>query len=334
MNKAKSIIWRTILRFGIIVIISAVIYFLWSPGKYERSGRHDLRANGIWIQHGWLGDDQWFARNNKDKTVFRDAKNIDALADLLDSHGIRYVYPHVSPSNPNGIIAAVDPVQTKRFLDRFDKFKVVPWVGGVFHKQCFPESPQWRKNFISSSVNLLKEHPRLAGLHVNIEPMPSGNKDFLIFLKELREALPKDKILSIAAYPPSTLLHPFPDVHWNKEYFQQISRIADQMVVMMYDTGLKLPKAYQWLMSRWTAQVLAWGVESKILLGIPCYDDPGVQYHFSTVENLSNGLQGIHAGLARHKTLPTNYQGVAIYCEWEMDDSEWKYFKKEFEATQ
>lgn len=63
-------IWRTILRFGIIAIISVAIYFLWSPGKYEHSGRNDLRSNGIWIQHGWLGDDQWFIRNSKDKMIF------------------------------------------------------------------------------------------------------------------------------------------------------------------------------------------------------------------------------------------------------------------------
>jgi hypothetical protein len=275
-DQFKLLIWRTILRFGIIVIISVAIYLLWSPGKYEQSGRNDLRSNGIWIQHGWLGDDQWLLRNKKNKTVFRDQENIQALADLLDRHGILYVYPHVSPSDPGGRIAAVDPAQTERFLDRFDKFKVIPWVGGVFHKQCFPESPQWRANFISSSVKLLKEHARLAGLHINIEPMPSGNKDFLILLQELRQAMPKEKILSIAAYPPSTVLHPFPDVHWDREYFQQVSKISDQMVVMMYDTGLKLPKVYQWLMSQWTRDVLAWAEDSKLLLGIPVYDDEGV----------------------------------------------------------
>lgn len=298
MNKFNAIIQRTILRYCIIVIIFATIYLLWSPGKHGLSGRHDLRSNGIWIQHAWLGDDQWFARNNKDQTMFRDEKNIDALSHLLNDHGIRYIYPHVSPSNPNGIISAVDHIQAERFLNYFDKFKVVPWVGGVLNMQCFPDSPQWRKNFIRSSINLLKEHPRLAGLHVNIEPMPSGDKDFLIFLNELREELPKDKILSVAAYPPSTLLHPFSDVHWNKEYFQQISKIADQMVVMMYDTGLKLSKVYQWLMSQWTRDVLAWAEDSKVLLGIPVYDDEGVQYHFSNVENLSNGLFGVRAGLA------------------------------------
>ena len=42
---------------------------------------------------------------------------------------------------------------------------------------------------------------------------------------------------------------------------------------------------------------------------------------------------GIHAGLSKFKSLPVNYTGVAIYCEWEMDDQEWKYLREEFEKA-
>ncbi len=51
------------------------------------------------------------------------------------------------------------------------------------------------------SVNkLLNANPLLAGIHINIEPVPSGNTDFLKLLKELKHRLPKGKILSVAAY--------------------------------------------------------------------------------------------------------------------------------------
>src|SRR3989442_1117036 len=45
--------------------------------------------------------------------------------------------------------------------------------------------------------------------------------------------------------------------------------------------------------------------------------------------SLMNALPGIHRGLSRHP-LPTNYQGVAIYCEWETSDSEWAYQREHF----
>jgi hypothetical protein len=205
--------------------VLAFAYLVWSPGKRVHDGRHDLRTNGIWIQHGWLGDDSWFKRNRKDKVLFRKDRQIQKLAELLAGHGVKYVFPHVCPCNPSGTIAPVDPVQTERFLDHFRDFAVVPWVGGVLDVHCSPGSPRWRANFVSSVVDLLKKHPRLAGVQLNIEPMPTGNSGFLALLDELRQAMPDGKILSVAAYPPPTIWHPFPEVHWDESYFRQVAQL-------------------------------------------------------------------------------------------------------------
>ena len=51
--------------------------------------------------------------------------------------------------------------------------------------------------------------------------------------------------------------------------------------------------------------------------------------HDPKVENLQNALLGIHRGLSRGQ-MPTNYQGVAIYCEWETDADEWHYLREHF----
>jgi hypothetical protein len=325
--------WRTILLLLAVLVVFVLAYLVWSPGTRVRDGRHDLRANAIWIQHGWIGDDSWFQQNRKDKKLFRNDQRVQDLADLLSSHGVKYVFPHVCPCSPSGTIARVDPVQTERFLDHFGDFAVVPWVGGVLDVQCFPKSTQWRANFISSVVDLLQSHPRLAGVQLNIEPMPTGNADFLALLDELRQAMPDEKILSVAAYPPPTLWHPFPEVHWDEPYFRQVAQRADQLAPMMYDTAIKLPKFYRHLMSTWTSEILIWSGDTQVLLGIPVYDDAGVGYHSPRVENIENALTGIHAGLSKQNSLPRNYAGIAIYCEWEMDQQEWDYFKKEFERT-
>lgn len=324
---------RTLLLFFAVFGAMGLAYMAWSPGKCIRDGRHDLRTNGIWIQHGWLGDDLWFERNHKDKTLFRNDQKIQDLANLLVSHGVKFVFPHVCPCNPGGNIAPVDPVQTERFLDNFGDFQVIPWIGGVLGAQCSPESPQWRTNFVSSVVDLFKAHPRLAGVQLNIEPMPTDNANFLILLDELRKAMPADKIISVAAYPPPTRLHPFPDVHWEEHYFRQVAQRTDQMAPMMYDTGIKLSKLYRHLMCHWTSDVLNWAGNTQVLLGIPAYNDAGMEYHSPDVENLQNALSGIHAGLSRYEVLPQSYAGVAIYCEWEMAPDKWSCFKKEFERV-
>src|SRR5688572_20150738 len=179
---------------------------------------------------------------------------------------------------------------------------------------------------------LLSRHPRLAGVHLNVEPLRSGDKDFLVLLEEIRGGLPPGKVLSLAAYPPPTQWHPFPDVHWEESYFREVARRCDHVAVMMYDAGQKFPKTYQRLMADWTVEVLEWSEGKAVLLGVPTYDDAGVGYHDPKVENLENALLGIHRGLLR-KSMAGNYQGVAIYCDWETSDSEWAYFREHFQPA-
>ncbi len=315
----------------VIVCLVGHAYLAWSPGTRILDGRHDLKSNGIWIQHGWLGDDAWFLRHQKDTTRFRNDSALQALAGLLAQHGIVHVYPHLCPCDPDGTIARVDPAQAERFLDHFDGFSVVPWIGGILNKHCWPRHSEWRSSFVASIVRLLQEHPRFAGVHINIEPMPSGNADFLTLLDEIRHALPEGKLLSVAAYPPPTRWHPFKEVHWDEPFFRAVAGHVDQLAVMMYDTGLRVPKVYQQLMSTWTTQILAWSGTTDVLLGVPAYDDAGVGYHTPRVENLPTAIKGIHAALNRLSRLPPHYKGIAIYCAWEIDDDEWSFLSREFE---
>jgi len=76
--------------------------------------------------------------------------------------------------------------------------------------------------------------------------------------------------------------------------------------------------------------VLDWSGSTQVLFGVPAYDDSGAGYHIAETESLRNALSGIHAGLESYRVLPKNYAGVAIYCEWEMDRSEWASFRSEF----
>lgn len=332
-QKLKRPPYRTVLLLFSILGAIGLAYLAWQPGSRVRDGRHDLRTNGIWIQHGWLGDDSWFDRNQRNRALFRNDARMQELAESLSSHGIKYLFPHVCPCDPSGNIAPIDHAQTERFLDHFQSFAVIPWIGGVWGNQCFPDSPAWRAKFAASAADLITSHPRLAGVHVNIEPWPSGSPDFLLLLDELRIALPEGKIISIAAYPPPTRWQPSTDVHWDEAYFREVARRADQLAPMMYDTSIRIPKCYTQLMSSWTREVLNWSGNTQVLLGVPTYDDAGVGWHDPRVENLKNALSGIHAGLKKFDSPRNNYAGVAVYCEWEMDQREWEQFKYEFEKT-
>lgn len=323
--------WRTIVSGVFLILALWLGYVLWSPGLDVRDGRHDRGRNAIWLAHGWLGGDTWFVQNGKTNQFsrYRDLARIHELAVRLRRDHITDVFPHLCPAEPAGKLPQVNPAQVERFLDEFAGFRVLPWIGGPNGSSARLHKPEWRAAFIVEVQRLIAAHPRLAGVQINIEPLTTGDTNFLKLLEELRASIPKEKIISVAAYPPPTWWHPYEDVHWDEGYFREVARRCDQLAVMMYDAGQRIPKAYRRLMADWTQEALAWSEGKPVLLGVPSYDDAGVGYHDSKVENLTNALLGIHRGLSR-SALPTNYQGVAIYCEWETSEAEWSYFRDHF----
>jgi hypothetical protein len=323
--------WRTIVGGALVLGIFFGSYAAWRPGIDIRDGRHDLGKNGIWLSHGWLGADSWFVENGKtnELSTFRASQKIQALAELLRRHHIKDVFPHLCPSDPYGNLPPMDSAQADRFLAAFSDFRVMPWIGGPAGPSTRIANAKWRASFIQGITNLLNAHPAFAGVQINIEPLSSGDKDFLVLLEQIHAALPKGKLLSVAAYPPPTRWQPTLEVHWEKNYFSEVAQRCDQMAVMMYDTGIRVPKIYEHLMADWTTETLLWSEGKPVLLGVPAYDDADAEYHKPKVENLRTALRGIHEGL-NATTPPANYQGVAIYCEWETDAEEWKYFASHF----
>ena len=324
LKKLGKSVSRIVAALAVILGIPAVIYLFWQPGSGEPLPPYP--GNAIWIGHGWLGDDAWFARNRRNKADFRTDEKISALFSRLKANKIAVVFPHLCPARPDGKIAAWDDAQLGRFLDLAGKYgiSVIPWIGGVLGESARPDDEGWCGNFIASVKKLLTEHPRFAGVQINIEPMPSGSADLLRLLDELRPVMVQ-RTLSVAAYPPPTMWHRFSDLHWNLSYLNRVARHCDQLAIMMYDTAISLEKFYVGLMTDWTRQsvgaVRATGCE--LLLGIPAYEDADVGYHHPRVENINSALRGISASGRKN-----GIGGIAIYCEWEMDENKWQSWRK------
>lgn len=203
----RSLKFRLI-RLGVLFSLPLVAYFLWSPGVESSNGKFDRARNGLWLAHGWMADDAWFARNNRDRAGYDSAVARLRLQATCAENGIAYAFPHLCPATPAGRLPAQDTARIEALLAALPKTKVLPWVGGVFREHCPVENPVWRAAFVASCSDLLRRHPSLAGLHLNIEPLPDGNQDFLALLEEMKPALGEGKILSVAAYPPPTRWHP------------------------------------------------------------------------------------------------------------------------------
>lgn len=61
----------------------------------------------------------------------------------------------------------------------------MPWIVGPNDLQTNYQDSRWRGTLIISIQSLLQKHPGLAGIRLNIEPLTSGDPDYLILLKQL-----------------------------------------------------------------------------------------------------------------------------------------------------
>jgi 2-hydroxychromene-2-carboxylate isomerase len=54
---------------------------------------------------GWATDSHsWFSRNKRAKFMFRNDRKIEDLARLFKLHGMRYVFPHLCPTDAKGYV--------------------------------------------------------------------------------------------------------------------------------------------------------------------------------------------------------------------------------------
>ena len=105
---AQRLCFRLIIS-ALVCLVAFIAIMMWSPVTEITDGRHDLGRNGIWLQHGWLGNDSWFERNGKQDLMskFRDDEATRELAAHLRTHGMTDVFPHLCPTQVSGEIALI-----------------------------------------------------------------------------------------------------------------------------------------------------------------------------------------------------------------------------------
>jgi len=252
---------------------------------------------------------------------------------------VQYVFPHLIPFNGAGQLPAHNREQMREFLAVARRvapgMKVLPWVGGLRlgYRRTRPGTLNLadlgqRQRMVAECRGLMDEG--FDGIHVNIEPVDDGNVEFLALLRALRSSV-GDGVLSLSATRPGPVSVPLaPNFLWTPEYYARVAAVADQVVVMAYDTGLPTPGLYRRYVAYAAGAVTSSLVRSKgrarVLVGIPTYDGTGIM-HRGGVENAENALLGAVAGL-RGLGGGGTFEGVALYAEWTTDDAEWATYER------
>jgi hypothetical protein len=291
------------------------------------AGEFDRRDNAIWLRRHWMHEGPTHAE-------------IAQLVASLRARGIRRVYPFLGPMDRDGWpgwrssagLVRYVPERAGAFLRELHRIapeiRVLPWTGGILNTDVRLQDEAQRRAFAEHARRLIELGAD--GIHLNIEPLPSWTPGYVELLRTVRMAI-GDRTLSIAAYPPPTELHPFPDVHWELSFLRQVCLNADELAIMAYDTAVRSPSSFQNLVSRWIRELAATLPEPadkgcEWLMGVPTYDDD-TEYHRPDVETIENSLNGIVSGLRSLKR-PENFRGVAIYASFTTDARKWAVYDR------
>lgn len=311
--------WWKITIFGVIFVFALFVWFFLigfssnQPGSFFNKGH-----NAVWIGHEWVGEK-------------KSPAEIQKLVNNFRKYQIDTVFVHVGPFNKDG---SIDPLTYKysiNFLEKAKKFdadiQYQAWLGQIRNKIDLADE-EIRHN-IAKLCMILAEFVGFDGIHIDIEPVWDGDVDFIKLLKECDETLSENKMLSVALaeFIPGSFMwfleHIYTFENYNSEVnYKNVAEYADQIAVMVYDTGIDNAWFYRWVVQEQTIRVTDLLEDKDVFIAIPAYED--VKDGFNPeIENIENGLKGVVKGLNNFRSNEDSFAGVAIYPYWEIDEEEW-----------
>jgi len=322
--------WRRIL-LGALVGAGVTVLVTWiacSPYATTQQ-RFDRGRNGLWVGHKWYtGRD---VRSGEDVTE----ADIQTLATTLAEGRIRFAYVHVGPILPEGDITDHAGSVFSELRRRTPETLYLAWLGGLARRLPVADAG-WRAAVVATVERLRSEG--FDGVHLNIEPLEDDHPGYLELLADLRARLPRDFLLSQATRRPGPFgIAPGPvgASYWSEDFYRRTMQIADQSVLMAYDTKVDLAWLYVWLVKHQTALVVDWACQTaghRVLIGIPAYEDVPL-YSNPEVENVGNAVQGVRAALEDRGPHSECFDGVALYANWVTDEHEWAEYRSDWLDT-
>jgi uncharacterized membrane protein len=319
---------RTALKLLVVVVVAVagtLAYLAFTPIGDADTHPFNQDRNAVWLEHRWLEREH-------------SSQEMDDLLSGLEARGVGYVYPHLIPFDASGNLPPHSREQMRSFLAAArrsaPRLKVLPWVGGLrvgYRRQRTGTvnlgDLRQRQRIVAECRGLMDEG--FDGIHVNVEPIPNGDADFLALLRALRTAVGEGRILSLSATRPTPLPLPIaPNFAWTHDYYGLVASVTDQLVVMSYDTAAPTSALYRRYVAYVASSLTASLARSpaRVLVGVPTYDETGLM-HRGSVETPENALLGVVWGL-RGRGEGGTFEGVALYAEWTTDDREWDTYER------
>lgn len=285
--------------------------------------------NAVWARHQWVGEPH-------------SSEEYDDLGRELAENQISDVFFHVGPLDGDG---SISPEKYRNAADlannlhaRYPELRIQAWIGQITVAAGGPlklADQEVRKRIVTTSAIFLDLG--FNGIHYNVEPLPSGDGDFIDLLRLARQLTrARGATLSIAAEEPDPA-GPVGDLArfvssgyhaWRYEYYLELTDYVDQIAVMSYDTGVPANWIYAALMRRYTARLITLlGGKVTLFMGVPTYSDQPPA-HIAAAENMESALTGILQGVDGFSESQRTTFGVAIYAQWTTTAEDWATYRR------
>ncbi|MFF2845354.1 hypothetical protein ACFVT5_03345 [Streptomyces sp. NPDC058001] len=296
-----------------------------APGTQTR-GR-----DAFWLGHAWVDGRKGDA-------------DVTALTARVRDTGIRDLYVHTGPLEHDGTLDATLYPRADWFVKAVHRalpgVRVQAWLGDKLATETPDgmrlERPDTRAAVVRSARQILDVG--FDGAHFDLEPLHSGDRDYLGLLDDLREVTrDRDVPLSVAAHQ----IDPLPSLHsvggalanhpkwWSQSFFAEVARRVDQIAVMSYDTAMPLESLY----GGYVAQQTALGLEvtpasTDLLMGLPFYYDDTFG-HRGSAETVAAAVRGVRLGLSRTDRDRERF-GVALYVDFAARERDWAAYRADW----
>ncbi|MER6524765.1 hypothetical protein [Streptomyces sp. NPDC001508] len=291
-------------------------------------GTYTRNRDAIWLGHAWVDG------RKKDADVA-------ALARRLHGTGIRDLYVHSGPLEHNGTLPKSAYPRARWLTDAVHRalpgVRVQAWLGDVLATESPDglrlERAGTRAAVVDSTRQILAAG--FDGAHFDLEPLHSGDRDYLVLLDDLRGVTRRHgALLSVAAHQ----IDPLPALHsvfgavtghpkwWSQAYFGQVARRVDQIAVMSYDTMQPLESLYGGYVAQQTALALEVTPDSTdLLMGLPFFRENRFG-HWAHAETVPAAVRGVRLGLSRTDADRARF-GVALYVDFAATEADWAAYR-------
>jgi hypothetical protein len=289
------------------VIVVVIIVFI---AKQFTSSKDEQQVTSH--NRTWLGFDPWTTEPVSQSAV-------QQLGDYLRDNYIDMVYLEVAAWNNDG--ALIEGEYASEFVqalhDTYPDVKVLVWLRMSGDQLAQPNARQAVLDLAARTVN----EWNFDGAQLNCLGVTNGNSNYIQLVRDLRDTIGSDTVLSVTVPPDRTSADPI--LTWDAGYKQRVALLLiDEAVITAYASGLEDIESYQsWVgyqVENYAAVFSELDDPVNIIVALTTYDDaPG---HIAAVEGLLPGIVGTRTGIQQAGKPGRLVHGIGLY-EYKTTDS-------------